>query len=91
MKSDNLIYMKDVTATEATRNFSDLLDAVEHRSESFVVRRRGKPIARISPASVSTGSAVKRLLREFPPDKKWKTDLADIRAQLTSEVRLWSG
>ena len=33
--------MKDISATEAGRHFSELLDAVEHRHESFVVVRRG--------------------------------------------------
>jgi prevent-host-death family protein len=77
--------MKDITATEAARKFSDLLDAVEHRNESFVVRRGGKPIAHIRPASASTGLVVKELLRRFPPDKKWEADLIEVRAQLTSE------
>lgn len=82
--------MKDVTATEAARNFSDLLDAVEHRSESFVVRRGGKAIARISPAAVSSGTVIKELLKRFPPDKKWEADLAKVRSQLTSGERHWS-
>ncbi|MEO7804424.1 MAG: type II toxin-antitoxin system prevent-host-death family antitoxin [Actinomycetota bacterium] len=82
--------MKDITATDAARNFSDLLDAVEHRNESFVVRRGGKPIARISPAIHSSGGAVKKLLREFPPDKNWAKDLANVRAELTSEERPWN-
>jgi prevent-host-death family protein len=82
--------VKDITATEAARRFSDLLDAVEHRSETFVVRRGGKPIARISPASASTGSAIKKLLREFPPDEQWASDLTQVRAHLTSEEQRWS-
>jgi len=82
--------MKDITATEAARKFSDLLDAVEHRNESFVVRRGGKPIAHISPASASSGLVVKELLRQFVPDKKWEADLNEVRVQLTSEDHRWS-
>jgi len=33
--------VKSLTATEAARNFSDVLDAVERDGESFVVVRRG--------------------------------------------------
>ena len=82
--------MKDITATEAARKFSDLLDAVEHRNESFVVRRGGKAIAHISPAAASTGFVVKELLRRFPPDNSWQADLDELRAQLTSEDQRWS-
>ena len=37
--------LPDVTATDAARNFADLLDAVEHRGEHFTIVRRGKAIA----------------------------------------------
>ncbi|MEZ5270879.1 MAG: type II toxin-antitoxin system prevent-host-death family antitoxin [Ilumatobacteraceae bacterium] len=37
--------MPEITATEASRSFADLLDAVEHRGETFVIVRRGKVIA----------------------------------------------
>lgn len=82
--------MKDVTATEAARNFSDLLDAVEHEKESFVVRRGGKAVARIGPASVSSGAEVKKLLREMAPDPKWVRDLSLLRARLIPEERDWT-
>lgn len=82
--------MKDITATEAARNFSDLLDAVEHRKESFVVRRGGKPVARIAPASASSGVEVKKLLRKMAPDTEWETELSDLRAQLIPEERDWT-
>lgn len=82
--------MRDITATEAARKFSDLLDAVEHRNESFVVRRGGKAIAHISPASASTGLVVKELLRRFLPDEKWEEDLTEVRLQLTSGEQRWS-
>lgn len=47
-KSDNLISMKKVTATEASRNFSEILDLVDS-GEEIVITRGKKEIARISP------------------------------------------
>lgn len=46
--SDNLISMKKVTATEASRNFSEILDLVD-AGEEIVITRGKKEIARISP------------------------------------------
>lgn len=82
--------MKDVTATEAARNFSNLLDAVEHDKESFVVRRGGKAVARIGPASISSGSEVKKLLRDMAPDAEWMRDLTLLRRRLIPEERDWT-
>jgi antitoxin (DNA-binding transcriptional repressor) of toxin-antitoxin stability system len=40
---------KTISATEAARNFSDLLNTVHFRGEKFVIEKNGKPFARISP------------------------------------------
>ena len=47
--SDNQI-MSEISATEASKRFADMLDAVEHRGETFTVVRRGRAIATIAPA-----------------------------------------
>ncbi|MBA2425882.1 MAG: type II toxin-antitoxin system Phd/YefM family antitoxin, partial [Actinobacteria bacterium] len=47
--------MDELSATEAARRFSDLLDAVEHRGESFVISRKGKAIAVVSPSPRRSG------------------------------------
>jgi prevent-host-death family protein len=39
-----------ISATEAARSFSDLLNRVRYRGEHFVVERGGEPICRIVPA-----------------------------------------
>lgn len=44
--------MKTVQASAAKTHFLSLLDEVE-RGESIVITRRGKPIARITPDSIS--------------------------------------
>lgn len=83
--------MKEITATEAARNFSNVLDAVEHRNESFLVKRGGQPVARIGPATPSSGATLKKILVAFEPDPSWAKELEALRAQLKGEDRLWSG
>jgi prevent-host-death family protein len=90
-ESDNLIAMKDVTATDAARHFSDLLDAVEHAGESFTVTRSGRVVARIVPAEGAAGRAAKDLLLRHRPDARWRDDLAAVRAHLFPEDRNWTG
>jgi prevent-host-death family protein len=82
--------VRRLTATAAARRFSELLDAVETRGESFVVVRRGRAVARIGPAQVATGRAVKELLRSQPPDPEWETDLKELRATVDVEERRWN-
>lgn len=41
--------MREMSAAEASRHFSELLDAVE-RGETIVVRRKGRQVATIAPA-----------------------------------------
>lgn len=81
--------MKRVTATEAARRFSDVLDAVEAKGESFLVVRRGRPVARIEPAAGGQGSAVKALLRRAPRDSAWLDDVRSARAATQLEERRW--
>jgi prevent-host-death family protein len=56
-----------VPATDAARNFSDLLDAVEHRHEHYTVVRRGRVVAQISPMVGGRGADLKALLRGKGP------------------------
>ena len=71
--------MKQLTATDAARGFSDLLDAVEDRGDSFLVTRRGRPVATIVPATGGTGRALKDALRAHRPDAGWSKDLRELR------------
>jgi prevent-host-death family protein len=80
-----------VSATEAARRFSELLDAVELRGATFLVARRGRTVARIAPAAAASGRDVKRLLRENAPDSGWPAELRELRAGLSVEERPWSG
>ena len=82
--------MRRLTATEAARRFSDVLDQVEQTGETFVVERRGKAIASIRPAAAVTGRAVKDLLRAQEPDPNWQRELAHLRAAITPQERRWN-
>ncbi len=82
--------MKDISATEAGRHFSELLDAVEHRHESFVVVRKGRSIARIVPEPGMSGADAKALLRRHRADTAWRKDLLAVRSLLENEER-WHG
>ena len=61
-----------LTATEAARTFSDILNRVRYRGETFVVERGGEPICRITPATAPvrfTGKDLVKLLERLPrPD-----------------------
>jgi prevent-host-death family protein len=61
-KSDNLIFMiKKMTATEVSRNFSEVLKMVES-GEEVVITRGKKTIAVISPKSQTSGERLAELL-----------------------------
>jgi antitoxin (DNA-binding transcriptional repressor) of toxin-antitoxin stability system len=79
--------MPDITATDAARNFADLLDAIEHRGEQFTIVRRGKAIAHLEPMNRGLGADVKSLLRRHRPDADWANDLDDIRTLIEVEER----
>ena len=59
---------RTVTATEASRNLSDLLSRIRYRGETFIVMRGGRPICELRPASpgLFTGSDLVTLLRSLP-------------------------
>ncbi|MBI4728337.1 MAG: type II toxin-antitoxin system prevent-host-death family antitoxin [Acidobacteria bacterium] len=79
-----------MSATEAARRFSEVLDAVENRHETFEVVRRGKIVARIGPAVAARGRAVKDLLRSHRGDRKWGDELRQLREGLAAEERAWN-
>jgi antitoxin (DNA-binding transcriptional repressor) of toxin-antitoxin stability system len=81
--------MKEISATDAARGFSAVLDAVEHDGETFVVTRGGRGIARIEPAAGVTGAAVKALLRRHPTDIGWTEELRELRANAPTQDRAW--
>ena len=79
--------MEEVSATEAARKFSDLLDAVEHRGQRFTIVRRGRAIAQVEPVTVGRGRDVKALVRRHHADPAWARDMASVRELLQVEDR----
>lgn len=77
-----------VSATEAVRSFSDLLNRIRYRGEEFVVERAGEPICRMTPAAPAKTISLRdlvSLLREIP-----KADAgyaSDVRRAARSQGR----
>ena len=58
-----------ISATEAVRTFSDLLNRIRYRGEEFVIERAGEPICRMTPAAAPgrlTLRELAALLRDMP-------------------------
>jgi antitoxin (DNA-binding transcriptional repressor) of toxin-antitoxin stability system len=53
-----------MTASEAARNFSAVLDAIEN-GETIVVTRAGRRIAAMAPAPTETGAALNEVLERW--------------------------
>ncbi len=69
----------DISATEAARNLSDLINRVVYRGEQFLVQRGGEPVCRISPVRYAQCSvaAFSNFLRYVPgPDAEYWDELA---------------
>jgi len=78
-----------VSATEAVRTFSDLLNRIRYRGEEFVVERAGEPVCRMMPAALPRRLTLKELaslLREIPETDAGYT--SDVRRAGRSRGRL---
>ena len=87
-----------ITATEAGRAFSELLNRVRYEHQSFVILRGGERVARIEPASpptAPTGSELDRLLADAIPPlsveeaARFDADIQAARTQLNGRERSW--
>jgi prevent-host-death family protein len=82
-----------VTATEAARKFSEILNRVAYKGESFVVERSGRPVCEIRPAEkegISTQELVEFLGSGPHPDKGYLDTLEEItRNQPTVAPLRW--
>lgn len=56
--------MRENSATEASRNFSAVLDSAEH-GEAILVTRGGEPVATIAPAARANGAALLELFARY--------------------------
>jgi antitoxin (DNA-binding transcriptional repressor) of toxin-antitoxin stability system len=82
--------MRVMTATEASRRFSDLLDAIE-RGETVTITRGNHAIAEIRPARRRTGLDLRAALADIPPpDERFSSDIAAGLALLTEGNDPWA-
>lgn len=80
-----------MTATEASRKFSDLLDAVE-AGETVEIVRGGRTVATVSPPLRPNGRALREALEALGPredDPHFAKDIADGLAILTPWENPW--
>lgn len=86
-ESDNQIFVKNqsISLTEAARNFSDCVNRVAYRGESFMLLRGRKAVAELRPAPVGRRlGELAGLMSSLPPlaeddPKAWARDLVRAR------------
>jgi antitoxin (DNA-binding transcriptional repressor) of toxin-antitoxin stability system len=82
-----------ISATETARRFSELMNRVRYRGESFIVERGGKPICEILPAKPPkfTGGELANLLSSLPaPDEEYFTLVENLtKKQLKAAASKW--
>jgi antitoxin (DNA-binding transcriptional repressor) of toxin-antitoxin stability system len=70
-----------VSATEAARRFSDLINRASYQGETFVIERGGKPLCQLGPLEekVCTGADLVALFSRLPkPDDEFLDILEEI-------------
>jgi antitoxin (DNA-binding transcriptional repressor) of toxin-antitoxin stability system len=76
--------MRTLTATHASRGFSDLLDAVE-QGETIRISRAGHVVAELRPVTPTTGRALREALtRASGLDEAFEADVAAATDLLTT-------
>ena len=65
-----------------------MLDAVEHRGETFTIVRRGKIIAQLEPARTSAGARAKELIRRPRVDSDRSTEVSEVRSSTVAAARV---
>jgi prevent-host-death family protein len=83
-----------VTATELSRNLSDILNRVHYKGESFAIQRSGRTVAVLQPAVERPKATLRTLAdimrRHQPADPSFADDLEEIhRLQGAVQIREW--
>lgn len=77
--------MRTLTATHASRGFSELLDRVE-RGETVRITRAGHVVAELRPVAPTTGRALRDALAGTPGlDDRFEADIAAATSLLTTD------
>lgn len=73
-----------VTATEAARNFSEILNRVRYGRETFVIVRGGEAVGQLSPVESGKAPTLRELIEILQSckthDEQFARDLEDIQA-----------
>lgn len=81
--------MKELSASEASRNFSAVLDEAEH-GETIVVTRNGRRVALITPAPRANGKALRDVFRRWHGrtglDEEFEANVVAAREAATGEL-----
>ncbi|MTD55900.1 type II toxin-antitoxin system Phd/YefM family antitoxin [Amycolatopsis pithecellobii] len=81
--------MREMSASEASRNFSAVLDAAEH-GETIVVHRGGRRVALIAPAPRANGKALLEVVQDWRGrdalDEAFEENVAAARTSVTAEL-----
>ena len=88
---------KTISATEAARTFSEVLNQVQYRDASFSIERGKKVVARLVPPALPAGLALgdlNRLFAELPhldpaEASRWRTEVRTLRRGRGPQVRKW--
>ncbi len=77
-----------VSATEAARRFSDLLNRVRYRGEKFVIVRNGEEVAELSAVPARPGVTMAELLDRLIAVRTGDPDFADDLERIQAEQPL---
>ena len=78
--------MRTLTATHASRGFSELLDRVE-QGETVRITRAGRVVAELRPVVPATGRALREALAHAPGlDDGFEADIAAATSLLTTDA-----
>ena len=86
---------KEISVTEAARNFADCVNRVRYQHVTFVLLKNGVPVARLVPEEEKscTGRDLAEVLRRVKlPAKEavaWNRDIEDARKKLKPPANRW--
>ena len=75
----------EISATEAVRNFSELLNQIHYLQRTFTIRRNGEVVAVLGPAPKpkrGTLADLIELFKEADLDEDWADDMRAVRASV---------
>ncbi len=87
---------KHISATQAVRDFSEVLNTIKFKGTHYVIERGGKPIACMKPVgedtSLATLGELKRILKMLPSlDEELDSFAADLEDILKDQPLLPKG